>query len=129
MGISLMENSDVCFPSLDPYADNDWIYPSNRYWKYKQILSLLAAGGMDPNCIERIEALITVGYDPEHDQLPTREIIRGKEDTLILVTSIKGSPPSLLRFCRSAIRKHVITVNHNSNLLAKIPIYLYQEQY
>ena len=33
-------------------------YTHHRYWKYKQILSLLAAAGMDRNCIDKIEALM-----------------------------------------------------------------------
>ena len=124
MGTNGTKNS-ACLPSFGAYADNDWIFPSNRYWKYKNILSLLPAAGMSPNSVDKVEAYISNGYNPEDEQLSTREIVAGKRRYVdpceYDMIAIKESPPSLLRFCRGAIRKYVISVNQNYNLLASIP--------
>ena len=119
------ENNNCCFPSLGPYADNDWIFPSNRYWKYSQILSLLAAAGLNPESVDEVEDFISEGYDEDSDQVLTREVISGRRRYVdpceYDMVNVKQSPPSLIQFCRATIRKHLIQVNNRSNLLVTIP--------
>ena len=119
------ENNNCCFPSLGPYADNDWIFPSNRYWKYSQILSLLAAAGLNPKGVDEIEDFISEGYDAVNDQVLTREVMGGRRRYVdpceYDMANLKQSPPSLIQFCRATVRKHLMQVNNRSNLLAMIP--------
>ncbi len=67
-----------CFPSLGVFMDNEWIFPSNRYDRYQQILTLLGAAGADPTCLDKVEAFITEDYDPHK---PDPFTLRGSSDS------------------------------------------------
>ena len=118
-------NNNGCFPSLGAHADNDWIFQTNRYFKYKQILSLLAAAGMNPQSVDKVEDAISIGVHTESDNISTRSVVDGRiryvDACEYDMTALKQSPPMLLQFCRSTIRKHLTKTNQETNLLVVVP--------